>query len=67
MGLELEKALRDCGAAAERLLALLKEDQLDMPGCISGEILVEYQRGTEWALQSVRELREGLRVLQEME
>ena len=52
MGLELQRALQDCMAAAERLAGLLEEDRQDMPGCVGGEILLEYQRGTERALRT---------------
>ena len=60
MGLELQRALQDCMAAAERLAGLLEEDRQDMPGCVGGEILLEYQRGTERALRTVQELRSSL-------
>lgn len=52
------------GGAAGRLL---EEDRQDVPGCVGGEILLEYQRGTERALRTVQELRSSLYKLQAME
>ena len=54
-------------AAAERLTRLLEEDKQDMPGCINGEILLEYQRGTEQALRVVQDLHVSLHRLQALE
>lgn len=64
MDFELQKVLQDCIAAAERLSDLLEEDRQDMPGCVNGEILLEYQRGMEQAMRMVQELRVSLYRLQ---
>jgi len=60
LDLELLKTLRDCIAITGRLLDLLEQDQEDLPGCISGELLAECQRGTANARRVTREIREGL-------
>ena len=64
MDLELLKTLQECEATAGRLLELLERDREDMPGCVSGELLAEYLRGTDGAIHITRAIREEVRVLQ---
>lgn len=60
MDLELLAVLEDCAAMADRLLNLLDQDTQDMPNCVNGEILAEYQRGLDKALHTASEIKTGL-------
>ena len=57
---ELLETLRDCAVVTNRLLDLLKRDEEDMPGCVSGQLLAECQRGTAEAQRVAGEIRTGL-------
>ena len=60
---ELLNILQDCESLAGRLLELLEQDREEMPYCVSGPILAEYQRVTDGAQSKVRAIRTDLREL----
>lgn len=61
MSVDLLESLQDCLVTVEKLSNLLRKDQEDMPGCINGEILREYLRGTDRAQEILSSLRKDLR------
>lgn len=67
MDFELQEILQDCTAATNRLLDLLDQDKHDISDCINGEILAEYQRGTDKALRIASEIKADLLKLQTLE
>lgn len=64
---ELLEAIQNCTATADWLLDLLEQDEQDMPNCINGEILAEYQKGTEEALRTANAIKADLIKLQTLE
>lgn len=63
LSVELLKALQDCIATIQKLSNLMQEDREDITGCINGEILKEYLRGTDRAQEMVASLLENLRAI----
>lgn len=57
------RALEDCIETISKLKNLLDEDRENMPGCINGEILDEYLRGTEGVQEILVSMLESLRVI----
>ena len=47
LSIELLEALQDCIATIQKLSNQVRADREDMPGCVNGEILKEYLRGTD--------------------
>lgn len=60
LSVELLEALQDCIATIQKLSNLLREDRDDMSGCVNGEILKEYLRGTDGAQKVLSSLLESL-------
>lgn len=63
LSVELLRALEDCIETISKLKNLLDEDRENMPGCINGEILDEYLRGTEGVQEILVSMLESLRVI----
>lgn len=63
LSVELLEALQDCIATIQKLSNLLREDRDDMSGCVNGEILKEYLRGTDGAQEVLSSLLESLRAI----
>lgn len=63
LSVELLRALEDCIETISKLKNLLDEDRENMPGCINGEILEEYLRGTEGVQEILVSMMESLRVI----
>lgn len=63
MSVELLKALQDCITTIQKLSNLLQEDREDIPGCINGEVLKEYLRGTDLAHEMLVSLLESLQAI----
>lgn len=66
MKLELPDILLECMTTVDRLISLLEHGRADMPDCISGEILDEYNICTDEAMRIVREMKQTLRTMQEL-
>lgn len=63
LSVELLEALQDCIVTIQKLSNLLREDREDMPGCVNGEILNEYLRGTDGAQEILSSLLESLQAI----
>lgn len=63
LSVELLEALQDCVATIQKLSNLLREDREDMPGCVNGEILNEYLRGTDGAKEILSSLLANLQAI----
>lgn len=63
MSVELLESLQDCIATIQKLSNLLREDREDMPGCVNGEILAEYLRGTDRAQEILSSMLVSLRAI----
>lgn len=63
LSVELLRALEDCIETISKLKNLLDEDRENMPGCINGEILEEYLRGTEGVQEILVSMLESLRMI----
>ena len=63
MSVELLEALQECITAIQKLSDLMREDREDIPGCISGEILAEYLRGTDRVQEILSLLLESLQAI----
>lgn len=63
MSVELLEALQECITVIQKLSDLMREDREDIPGCISGEILTEYLRGTDRVQEILSLLLESLQAI----
>lgn len=61
---QLLKTLQECAALTNKLLDLLEQDREGIRGCIGGELLEEYLRGTDEAEKMTRAIRSEVRNLQ---
>ena len=61
---QLLKTLQECAALTNKLLELLEQDREGIRGCISGDLLAEYLRGTDEAEKTTRSIRSEVRDLQ---
>ena len=61
---QLSKMLQECAVLTNKLLELLDQDREEIRGCISGELLAEYLRGTDEAEKTTRSIHSEVRNLQ---
>lgn len=63
LSVELLQALQDCITTIQKLSNQIRMDREDMPGCVNGEILKEYLRGTDGAQEILSSLLANLQAI----
>ncbi len=65
MELETIRRLDDCLILVDRLISELEQDNDEIQSCISGEILVQYIKGNELAMELLYSIRRQIVELQQ--